>query len=87
MQLDDAFAVLAATSVLTMSYKRLNSDGFEEYLDSNLYNRQTAQYEVGAYNFLYSRIKNFNSENHFYPSMFNKKYIKYYPNNLEARTG
>lgn len=36
VQLDDAFAVLAATSTFTMLYKWLNSDGLEVYLDSNL---------------------------------------------------
>jgi hypothetical protein len=39
VQLDDPFAVLASTSTLTMLYKWLNSDGFEEYLDSNLYKK------------------------------------------------
>ena len=39
VQLDDPFAVLASTSTLTMLYKWLKSDGFEEYLDSNLYKK------------------------------------------------
>jgi len=39
VQLDVPFAVLAATSALTMLYKWSNSDGFEEYLDSNLYKK------------------------------------------------
>lgn len=75
VQLDDAFAVLAATSVLTMSYKRLNSDGFEEYLDSNLYKKKITQYEVGTYSFWNSKNKYVNSEDHFYLSMFKKNNI------------
>lgn len=36
VELDDAFAVLASTSARTKLYKRLNSEGLEEYLVSNL---------------------------------------------------
>ncbi len=41
VQLDDAFAVLHATSALTKLYKWLNSDGLDEYLDSSLYKKKT----------------------------------------------
>lgn len=38
MQLDEDFAVLASISDRTRLYNRLNSDGLEEYLASNLCN-------------------------------------------------
>lgn len=49
VQLDDPFAVLDATSALTMLYRWLNSDGFEEYLDSSLYKKKRNIYGVGTY--------------------------------------
>lgn len=38
VQLDEDFAFLASISTWTRLYKRLNSDGFDEYLESNLCN-------------------------------------------------